>query len=514
MSLFEGTETGLTARNAVVRLGVYVASAAVNLAVMPFVLRRVGIEAFGIIGVMNTLVAFMSIVTVAITGAVGRETVRALRAGGAAEAGTVIGTALTGLVVILGVLAVPGLLLARSVDVMFVVPPELRREAQTFAGLALGGFGVTAIAGPLGAVAFARNRVDLMSLTALARTIAFAVFVVILFSMARPNLVSYGAAVLASAATALLLSLWTARTLLPEARLLAGVVDREALLKLLSLGGWMIVIQAGALLFLQTDLVVANRVLGPAAAGKLGALALVSVQVRAVAGMLTELLTPSQVALAFSGDRKAFGDYLLRSVRLTTLVMALIVGVFCGSAAQVLGVWLGKDFEAMAPVAVVMTAYLVPTLGLMPCWNALVAIGDVRVPALVTLGMGAGNVLLGILLAGPAGLGLMGIAIAGCISLGLRNTLWAPWYVSVKCGVRLKALGSELIRGTTAGAAVFVVTHLLFAAFRPASIWGVGLALAAAGGISVGIVAVSAGRKVLGALRGAFSASRAIGSSE
>lgn len=507
MSLLGGAKGGRTGRNAIVRFGVYFVSAAVNLVVMPFVLRGIGIEAFGIVGVMNTLMAFMSIATAAITGAVGRETVRALRGGGAARAEVVVGTALTGLVVALGVLAIPGFLLARSVDAVFVVPPSLVREAQVFAALALASFGVTTVAGPLRAVAFARNRVDLLSLTALARTATFSILVVVLFSVASPSLVLYGVAVLGGAAVSLLLSIWAARALLPEAKFPVNGVDRGTLRQLLSLGGWMIVIQAGALLFVQTDLVVANRVLGPAAAGRLAALALVSVQVRAVAGMLSELFSPSQMALAFSEDRREFAAYLLRSIRLTTLLLALIVGVFCGSAEQVLGVWLGKEFEPMASIAVVMTAYLIPALGLMPCWNALVAIGDVRIPALVTLGMGTGNVLLGAFLAGPAGLGLMGIAIAGCVALGLRNVLWAPWYVSVKCKVPLKALAAELLKGSAAGGAVFLVTRLLFLGLQPRSIAGVGAGLTFAAVLSAGIVAIVGGKSLISPLRRAFSRS-------
>jgi len=44
--------------------------------------------------------------------------------------------------------------------------------------------------------------------------------------------------------------------------------------------------------------------------------------------------------------------------------MALLVGIFCGSAREVLSIWLGKEFAPLAPLAILLTSYLVITLGL------------------------------------------------------------------------------------------------------------------------------------------------------
>ena len=53
-----------------------------------------------------------------------------------------------------------------------------------------------------------------------------------------------------------------------------------------------------------------------------------------------------------------------------------------------------------------------------------------KTPAVVTLCLGGLNVILVVVLSGPAHLGLYGITIAGAVSLILKNAVFTPLYVS------------------------------------------------------------------------------------
>jgi len=208
----------------------------------------------------------------------------------------------------------------------------------------------------------------------------------------------------------------------------------------------MTVSQIGALLFLQTDVFVANLVLGAEAAGQYAAIVVISAQLRVLAGLASGLFAPTQTALWAQGNVAAFESYLIRSIRLTTMLMALFVGVFCGTAKDVLSLWLSPKFGTLAPTAVMLTWYLVPALGVMPIWNALLAAGKVKIPALITLAIGAGNVVLSVVLAKQ--MGLMGIALACCITLVLKNAVWTPWYASRVCNINTMRLWREIALGS------------------------------------------------------------------
>jgi len=135
--------------------------------------------------------------------------------------------------------------------------------------------------------------------------------------------------------------------------------------------------------------------------------------------------------------------------------MALLVGVFCGSAKEVLTIWLGPQFAPLAPVA----SYS-PLPDRRPrcyaAWNAMLAVGKIKVPAIVTLVMGAGNVVLGFMLARR--MGLMGIAVSGCVMLMLRNAVFTPWYLSGICRIGLWKFWRELGIGAVYGGAIYMIS--------------------------------------------------------
>lgn len=467
--------------NAVFRFCAYGLSIIINLLAIPYIIRRLGIEAFGVVSVVNTILSFMSIATISLTSTVGRNLTLAIEKGEFDLASKEISTAVYGLLLIFGVALLPFCALCLYIDRLIVMPTELVFDAQILFILAVLSFGFNAVAGVVGAAMFARNRLDLFSGASLTRTIVFVAAIFALFTFLNASLISYGVALLGGTIVLLALHLWIHWKLLPGIKISPRRYDCSILEGILSLGGWMVLNQIGALLFLQTDLLVANRVLGTAAAGQFAAIAVISMQLRALATLVSGLFSPNQTALAINEDSALFEKYMFRSIRLITLFMALLVGVFCGSAREVLSIWLGKEFAHLAPVAILLTIYLIPTIGSMPCYDALLAKGNIKVPAILTLVMGIGNLCLGIYLAGK--MGLMGIALSGCIMLSLRNLLFTPWYVSRICGINLGPFFKEMLLGVLTGSVVYLISASVSSFLRPDSMLMLVLSLLLATGL-------------------------------
>ncbi|MDI5788790.1 polysaccharide biosynthesis C-terminal domain-containing protein [Bacillus licheniformis] len=66
--------------------------------------------------------------------------------------------------------------------------------------------------------------------------------------------------------------------------------------------------------------------------------------------------------------------------------------------------------------------YLVVSLSPAPLFYIFTAYNKLRTPALTTVAFGVVNLLLAIVLSGPAGLGLYGIALAGAAALTLKTS--------------------------------------------------------------------------------------------
>jgi O-antigen/teichoic acid export membrane protein len=459
---------GKTSWNAFARFGGQFVAILANLIATPYIIRRLGVESYGVVGVITTVTSFMAIATSSLTSTVGRNLTFAVERHEYENANKEISTAIYGLLRLFAIVALPLCAVSLFIEHLIVIPPQMVSDARILFLLAVLSFGLSTISGPLGAAMFVRNRLDLFSGASLARTIFFIAVVVALFSTMGATLTTYGIAMLAGTVLICLLHFRIHRHLLPGVEIARRWFDRTILQGILSLGGWMTLNQIGALLFLQTDILVANRVLGPTAAGQLAALTVIPLQLRALAGLVSGLFGPTQAALAARGDWSGFSTYLLRSIRLTSLFFALVVGVFCGSAREVLSIWLGMEFGSLAPIAIVLTAYLVISLGVSPTWDAILNIGKVKVPAVVTLVMGAGNVVLCIILANK--MGLMGIALSGCIMLTLRNAVFTPWYVSRAGKMNIWRLFREQWIAAACCAVIGLLSYGVSSLVRPASI--------------------------------------------
>lgn len=478
---------GRTLWNAFVRLGSQFVVIAANLLITPYIVRQIGVEAYGIVGVVNTAISFMAVATTSLIATTGRNLTFAVERGESEKANQEISTAVYGTLSVLLLAALPVCGLSLFIDRLIVIPPGLLYGARILFILAFVAFAFSTLSGPLGAAMFVRNRLDLFSIASLGRSLFFIAAIIALFSAAGAGLAAYGTALLAAAVLLCLAHLGIHRHLLPGVVISRRWFDRAILREVLSLGGWMSVAQIGGLLFLQTDLLVANRVLGPVQAGQLAAISVISLQLRALSSLVSGLFAPNQTALWAQGNKSGFSAYLFRSIRLTTLFMALLVGVFCGSAREVLDIWLGTDFGGLSPVAIMLTGYLIISLGIMPSWNAVLALGKVKVPALVTLIMGIGNVALSVILAGR--MGLMGIALSGCIMLTLRNTIFTPWYVSRTCNVSLRSFWRELGLGAIYGAVVFLISSGVNSVILPDSMSMLLVSLLVAGILSLALLA-------------------------
>ena len=459
---------GKTLRNAIVRFGAQIAAMLINLLATPYIIHQLGVESYGIVGLINSMIAFMAIATTSLTSTVGRNLTFAIEHQEYQKANKEISTAVFGLVRLFAIAFLPLCALSIFIDHLIVVPIGLTSATRVFILFAILSFELSAMSGPLGAAMYARNRLDLSSGASLFRTIFFIAAIVALFNVMGASLTTYGIAMLAASILICFVNLRIHKHLLPTIAISARWFDRSILRGIMSMGSWLTIDQIGAILFLQTSMLVANRVLGPSEAGKYAAISVIPLQLRVLAGLVSGLFGPTQAAIGARGDWKVFSKNLLRFIRLTSLFFALLVGVLCGSAHEILSIWLGNEYGSLTQVTLVQTAYLIITLGISPAWDSILILGKVKLPAIVTLVMGVGNVVLCIILAGK--LGLMGIALSGCIMLTLRNSLFTPWYVAHACSMSFWPFFREQCLALVAGGVVALISFGIISFIHPGSL--------------------------------------------
>jgi membrane protein EpsK len=442
----------------------------------PFLVRKLGPGAYGLIPLTAVITSYMALVTIGLESAVGRFETIALKRENHKDANLVFNVALWGSVGLCLLLLVPASIAVLHVQHLIRIPPGFETSTRWLFSATVLAFLLNQIKTPFTVSFFCENRLDLQNLVNAGETLVRVGLVMALFTFVAPRIEYVGIALLVGNSVALLGTIWCWRVLTPTLSVQWRAFDWGMLKRLCSTGGWVVVSQIGVMLYLNIDLVVANNLFGAEQGGRYAAVLQLPFLIRSFSLAVGGVFAPTTFHIYARDDIAGLVAYLGRSMKFLGLIIALPIGLTCGFAEPLLRIWLGRSFGSMAPLLVIMTAHLCINLAMYPLYPLPLALNRVRTPGLVTLAVGVANLALALFLARVAGWGLYGIAAAGAITLTIRHLFFTPLYsayiLNQPWRTFYRGTGSFVLATLATAAAAQVVLH-----FWPVSDWR-GLALA------------------------------------
>jgi membrane protein EpsK len=430
---------------------------------VPYLVRQLGPAAYGLIPLTSVITSYMTLITAGLESAVGRFQTLSLAREEHEDANLIFNVALWGNVALCGFLLIPAFFAIAHAEHLIRIPPGYETATRWLFAGTIAAFLLNQIKTAFTVSFFCRNRLDLQNLVTAGETLTRVGLVVLLFAAWAPRVEYVGAAILVGTAMAFIGTIWAWRILTPTLYISWRLFDWAMLKKLCHTGVWVIVSQIGVMLYLNIDLLVANRLFGPEQSGKYAAVLQLPFLIRSLSLAVGGVFAPTMFHIYARDDISGLIAYLRRSVKFLGLVMALPIGLTCGFAEPLLRLWLGPAFGGFALLLVVMAAHLCINLAMYPLYPLPLALNRVKTPGLVTLAVGVGNVGLALFLAGPMGWGLYGIAAAGAIALTVRHLLFTPLYSAHI----LNQPWTTFYKGVP----VFVLATLLITGLSRATLW-------------------------------------------
>jgi membrane protein EpsK len=416
-------------------LASYGASMLSMLLYSPYLVSHLGVAAYGFVPLTMSAVQYLGIFTGSMQLSAGRALAQALEEKDDERASVVMSTMLLALGALLLALG-PGLIwLALRADSLLRTPPGLGEDVRLLALGALGMFCLGALAGILELVVYVRSRFDLRSGMTVAATAARVGVPVLLFEAFAPRLRYVGGGLATGAMIHVMLAALSARRLLPSLRVARGLASLPVLREVWTVGGWTIATQLGVLLFLNADLLVLNRVLGPQLSGQYALVQVWTTLLIAVGSSVAGVFGPRLLGALVGGRDDEARALAEESVKTVALVMALPVGLVSGFAGPLLSSWQGASFAHLAPLLSLVVLPFGLSLGYQPLSSVFLGRKALRLPALVQLAAGLASVTGGYLLARYTRLGLWSPVIAGGSIQLLRSCVFTPIYAASLLGL-------------------------------------------------------------------------------
>ncbi len=453
-------------RNLLANIIFFLANVVIGLLLVPYFVSKLGVAAYGLIPLATSITGYVAIVVQSLNIAVSRFLTVDLQREDYTAANRTFNTALFGLSAVILLMVPIVIVVAWFVPSIFHVPAEQETGAVLLFLGVCAAFLIRSWAANFAVQLFAYNRLDLQNLVNLTNLVVQTGLIVLSFTLFGPDLALIGGAHLVGAMAASGVSVVLARKICPHLRISIHAFDRTRVKDLCGMGWWVTVNQIGALLFLSIDLIVVNLLFGATPAGRYAIALQWVILLRAVAGLLSGVLTPTILSY-YARDQT---DSLIRitksAVKLMGLAMALPIGVICGFAPQLLTVWVGEEFSNLSPLMLLLIFHLSVNLAVLPLFSINVAYNRIRVPGVLTLVMGIGNISLAVALPLLTGWGYYGVAAAGAIVLTIKNALFTPWYAAKILGIEVHTFTRSMLSGVLAAILIFILATI-FASFMP-----------------------------------------------
>jgi membrane protein EpsK len=449
-----------------------VVSVIIGLFLTPFMLKRLGPKAFGIIPlIMSSVLPFLDIFTAGVSASVGRYVTFHHARKETEEANRYFNTSFFALLGLCALASLPILILSYYFPSIFRVKTGWETRSQWTMLVAGVGFIVNAASAAYGVGLYYRQRFDLSSAFEVTAALARAGTIVLLFSLVGANTVYVSVGMIVGASIIGVTNVATAYRMLPGLRTSWRFFSSDKLKDVSAFSFFLVISLLGARLLVSTDYMLINWLIGEEAVTVYNLGARWALLLKWFLGAGVFVLGPLVTIWDATDRLDHIRDVFLRGARLAFLTLAPLTLFTCVLAKPFLRVWIGNIYpEAVEPAVQVLWVMVLPLVINLSVVHALVmfnAMGRVRLIALVTLAAALANIGLSIWLAVGLKLGILGIALGSTICLLAKNAAFTPWYMCRLCRTSLRHFYRLLpapivacLPGTAAGILIQYVTDI------------------------------------------------------
>ncbi len=455
-----GIEAGKrVAWNMICSTAAHMLSAAIAFVLTPFLVTRIGLEAYGFYPIAAELSAFFGLFCGLINATATRYITVEEARGAGEEAAAYFSTVFYANVLLCGILAVPmGLFVAFAPSILSI-PAALLGELRAFFAMTLGSVLIGALTSAFSATYSVTNRLDLRaSQELIAGLLKAAILLALLGGGLTHSIVGVGVAVLISTLAEGVVAVLMCRRLTPELTPSLRRVSRPHAARVLASGLWYTLDRCGAFLMTGSLLLLANLLFTSEGVGVYSVSLTASRALYGVLLMVAGIFMPLAAKRFARGEEESLRADIVRDQRVTGLFAAVGVAMACGFCHEFFTLWLGDSSPLLRILTVISVAPTVVIATALPIVNLGLVMNRLRRLSLLFVAAGLLTPALALLLACFTPLGVTGVAIASAAAqLGWYGIV-VPLYAARLLGARPIRFFLPVLRSLlAAGLSLFLI---------------------------------------------------------
>lgn len=434
----------------------------------PFVVERLGEEAYGFITLANNFTQYATLIAVSINSMANRYISLAYNSGDREKANQYYASVFWMNIMLSAVVFVVAAVLVWQIENLINVNAQLVMDVKLTFALSFLNLIVSFLSTCFTASTFVTNRMDLHAYTQIATNLTRMFVILGTFLLLTPKIYFVTLAGVVSSLLAFVCYIIFRRRLLPDFQLSRRFFSIKKIWELAKSGVWLLISDISSMFLNGMDLLIANLFVSQSAMGRLSISKTIPLAVGGLLGFLSNIFTALFTELLAKKDM----DGLVKEVKFTLKILGIALTVpFAGVivfGTDFFSLWLPAnvyDSAAIQQVYILMLLTLTNVIinaYMYSIHSLLIAFDKVRVYSIMVFICSVISISLTLLFTTQTSLGIYAIAGTSTMVLGLMNLIIVPLYAERVIGVRRFSLLSGILKNH----ATLIVTIALFFVVR------------------------------------------------
>lgn len=437
----------------------------INFFLTPYLVKSLGNEAYGFIGLANNFVQYATVITAALNSISGRFISIEYHRGKIDKASKIFSSVLIAdIVIAIGMLICAGAI-TLTVDQFLNIPENLVTSVKLTFAITFATFIVSVITAIFTTAAFVKNRLDINSIRDILSNFLKVGVVVGLFTFLPTQLYFLAIATLISGLFLLVANITVKKRILPDVKINIRDFSFKLIKTLLGAGIWLSFSQLCNVLMTGLDLLICNISLGASMMGLLSIAKTVPVSIGNLISVIGNVFTPHYTILYAKNDIDGLVEETKLSAKIMDYIMVVPLTCFVVFGNQFYTIWQPTktpEEVLMIQIMSVLTCLTFIFSCMTQCHMMLFTVcNKLKIPVFTNLFIGLGSVAVVLVALNFFNLGNNGIyVIAGVSSilLSIRSITFVPMYAAHILGKKLSTFMPQVLRGII----TFVALSCLF----------------------------------------------------
>lgn len=473
----------------------------INFFLTPHLVKTLGTEAYGFIGLANNFVQYATIVTSALNSMAGRFISVEYHRGNLKKANTLFNSVFIADLFLAAVMLVASAIITAYIDVILNVPEGLINSVKITFALTFLTYVISIITAIFTTAPYVKNRLEINSIRSIISHLIKAALVVGLFTLFQAELYFIALATLGSGIFLLVANVTVKRRILPEIKTNLRDFEFKLIKILIASGVWMSISQLSSTLLSGLDLLICNLALGSTLMGLMSIAKTVPQSIAVLISTLSGIFAPHYTILYAKNDM----DALVKEVNFTSKIQSFILTVplagFMVFGNEFYTLWQpsksADDIRTIQIISVLTCLMYLFTAHTQALTMLNSVFNKLKIPVIVSLAIGVVSTLSVLLIVNFTDLSPLNksFVIAGVSSLlmSLRSIIFVPIYSAHLLKRKKTIFYPAIFRGWFTFGIIFVFFMIIrYFTSTMMTNWGVFLVICVGVGILGYIISVFA----------------------